>query len=549
MTNGLTGLFARIGPKLAGIVLEQQAEEGGRKADPEDVLDAAALLPETGADVWFVVDQDGRFAAASAALQRLLRTVEQDLLGRPYTDVVVDLRQVLERGGSGLVSLRAGDEGVHLAQLSVSADEGGIGGPLRVGVLTRVPSTAAAVRDPLPPPLPPPAAKTAQPSGEGGSAETIDLDTVRAALGARWPVQAERAKAIARAIIVKRLTAADVFAEVDGDRFVICFASLSAEAARLKTSLITREIQERLLGARPDPLPASPRAEPQSSQPVHDRQLVSALSRHLDAACAEGRRAAAAAVGELLSAADLMLSPVLARTMQPTGLVAARLGIERLPWLTPVDAGDGDAKLAFELDALLLTLVLKHIYRGLAAGGSDSVIVPVSSTTLSERRFSQEFIGLCRGIDHPARGRILFELHGLAPDIAPSRLEQLLSCLAPFSAHRVVRVANPQQRLGGVSRCRQTMVSMIAERSQGDAGAARTFDAFATSVHHGSAPPVGTNGTGCRLWVRDARDAETAAWYIAHGADFVSVLWHATPGSGSAGQARAGDAPDPFCTR
>jgi hypothetical protein len=364
----------------------------------------------------------------------------------------------------------------------------------------------------------------------GGRIAIIGLDDVKAALADRWPVQAERAKGIARTVIQKRLDVADVFAETDGDRFVICFASLSSQAARLKSELIAREIRQRLLGDRDDVLVVSSyvigagaQTSDNTPRAAHDQPLVRTLGSLLDAARAEGRRAAAQAASDLLNRASLELSPVLSRTLAPTGLAVARLGGDCLPWISTIDGGDEYGARMFELDALLLALVLKHIYRSFQPGESDTIIVPINWTTMRERRFSEEYITLCRDIDQSARARIVFEVHGLPPDIASLRLEERLACLVPFSAHRALRAVNVHHRFANLARFRLTMMSLVAARSHvWDAKAPRAFETFVGMVRN-SGTGITLPNSGCRVWVRDVKDLESAGWYTSKGADFVNV--------------------------
>ena len=149
--------------------------------------------------------------------------------------------------------------------------------------------------------------------------------------------------------------------------------------------------------------------------------------------------------------------------------------------------------------------------------GERSIIVPVSYATLHERKFAEEYMALCRQIELPARGSILFEVCGLARDVPQLRLEEVVSYLAPFSHHRVIRAFSTDTRFSELHHCRVAMVSIAARRSHhtSDKGA-RSFDGFISSVH---------STGGCKLLVRDIDNEASARWYSARGADFLCYAW------------------------
>jgi hypothetical protein len=176
-----------------------------------------------------------------------------------------------------------------------------------------------------------------------------------------------------------------------------------------------------------------------------------------------------------------------------------------------------------ELDALLLGLALKGIYKGLASGQAPAIIVPVNYSTLRDRRFLQDYLSLCQKTDAAARSRILFEVHGLTPDVPQLRLQEMLSRLAPYSSHRILRAPGLDHRFVDLERFRPGMVSIVASRKHlGCARSAKALERFvATLKGCGGFPTAGCN-IGCKLLVRDTHDEETARWYAARGADFVA---------------------------
>src|SRR5205085_8616652 len=75
--------------------------------------------------------------------------------------------------------------------------------------------------------------------------------------GERWPAIAERVREIAEQVLSRRLAAIDVFAPIAEGCYLILFAELDEDEARLKVAALAREIRDRLLGEiGPMPEPA-----------------------------------------------------------------------------------------------------------------------------------------------------------------------------------------------------------------------------------------------------------------------------------------------------
>jgi hypothetical protein len=300
--------------------------------------------------------------------------------------------------------------------------------------------------------------------------------------------------------------------------------------ARVKADMLAHEIRQRLLGAEDGDIAsfavvaqADPVELDGKTAAAADVDLVKVLLTQLDAARAERQQVAAQKVTDLLTKATLRLTPVLTPTGVATGVSIARVGGDRRAWRAAVDAADGDAKMLSELDALLLGMALKGIYKGLASGQAPAIIVSVNYSTLRDRKFLQDYLSLCQQTDAAARSRILFEVHGLTPDVPQLRLQEMLSRLAPYSSHRILRAPGLDHRFVDLERFRPGMVSIVASRKHlGCARSAKALERFvATLKGCGGFPTAGSN-IGCKLLVRDTHDEEIARWYAARGADFVA---------------------------
>jgi PAS domain-containing protein len=551
--TSMIGVFSRLRSRLAAA----SAPGSGSTSAPADTgadAGADAVLPDEPAldrtvptcgltgvlgsvdDLLFVLDEAGRFAAASGPLQNLLGAMEQDLIGGIAAELFAGAADPISNGTRGTVQFASADGTRYSAMLTVSLVEVTSDRAFRVGILTdvrerkaaagRMPSARSfgtALRARL---------KVAEPPHmmSAGRIEVIGLAEVKAAMGDSWPEHATRAMSLARTVIERRLSVEDMFTQLENDSFLICFGTLSVREARVKAELLAQEIRQRLLGAE-DTSSASfaivsqadPVAVDAKTAAAEDVDLVKVLLTQLDAARAERQQAAAQKVTDLLTKATLGLAPVLTAAGVPTGVSIARIGGDQRAWRAAVDAADGDAKMLSELDALLLGLALKGIYKGLASGQAPATIVSVNYSTLRDRRFLQDYLSLCQKTDAAARSRILFEVHGLTPDVPQLRLQEVLSRLAPYSSHRILRAPNLDHRFVDLDRFRPGMVSIVASRKHpGCPRSARALEKFITALKGCGGFPAAGSGIGCKLLVRDARDEATARWYASHGADFIS---------------------------
>ena len=83
---------------------------------------------------------------------------------------------------------------------------------------------------------------------QAGQISIIGLDRVRERFGDAWERLAERAQRIARNTIERHLLPGDIFREWHDTSYVIVFASLDPERAKMKCLLIADEVMKALLG-------------------------------------------------------------------------------------------------------------------------------------------------------------------------------------------------------------------------------------------------------------------------------------------------------------
>lgn len=84
--------------------------------------------------------------------------------------------------------------------------------------------------------------------GSAGKLQLLNLDEIKREAGDRWEQMAEKAQAIAEQVIRHRLAPSDIVAPYDDHSFIVLFAELTEEQARLKAAAIAREVRQRLLG-------------------------------------------------------------------------------------------------------------------------------------------------------------------------------------------------------------------------------------------------------------------------------------------------------------
>jgi GGDEF domain-containing protein len=89
---------------------------------------------------------------------------------------------------------------------------------------------------------------TAPGHGAAGKLQLLNLDELKKGAGDKWEAMAERARHVAQQVISHRLAPSDILAPYDDDSFVVLFAELTEEQARMKAAAIARELRERLLG-------------------------------------------------------------------------------------------------------------------------------------------------------------------------------------------------------------------------------------------------------------------------------------------------------------
>lgn len=81
-----------------------------------------------------------------------------------------------------------------------------------------------------------------------GAVHFLDLTGLRAKLGAKWPRMAERVTLATTGCLDQALSQDDVYVALEGPMFVIVFAHLTLDEARLKCAILADRIERRFVG-------------------------------------------------------------------------------------------------------------------------------------------------------------------------------------------------------------------------------------------------------------------------------------------------------------
>jgi PAS domain-containing protein len=299
-----------------------------------------------------------------------------------------------------------------------------------------------------------------------GRVQLIGLAEVRTALGERWPALAERAFGVAESLLRARLAPTDVFTRTEKG-FVICFASLGEDEARFKAVALADEIQRRLLGElAPEAALTLSFVAPIELEPEEDGPLPS-IAGLVEAKLQALRQASERRLYELLARAaetgTLEMEPVCnpAGQRAPLGIGRFRDGqggeLERL-----VRTLAGDEALALEMNLLVLSAAGHRLAAPAGDGDAAMCLVPVDFNVLLARKQATKYVEACRALSAVARERLVFELRRVAPDAAPTRIDEALQLLSSFARGVAIELGDPAQPLLDFERCRVPIVTLRA---------------------------------------------------------------------------------------
>lgn len=286
--------------------------------------------------------------------------------------------------------------------------------------------------------------------GSAGKMQLLQLDEIRAEMGDRWQELAAKVYDIAEQVMSRRLAPTDVFAPYEDGSYLLLFAELDEEEARLKAAAIAREIHDRLLGELARALVPTIGAFVTSLAAVTASSAGPPTLMQLDQALVAQENVApppdSAMQAELrhrLGEVGISYRPTLfaPRGMIPIfGAWALRLDQANIIHHGAAAYPAHDPPVAFEIDRAVLQLAIKDARDLLGKSVRALVTVPLRLLSLIDHGGGQ-LVDLCRAQPPAVRRLMVIELFGLLPEAPTKRLEEGVTALQPFC--RAVTVTVP----------------------------------------------------------------------------------------------------------
>ncbi|MFD2264542.1 hypothetical protein ACFSM5_16675 [Lacibacterium aquatile] len=289
---------------------------------------------------------------------------------------------------------------------------------------------------------------TAPGHGAAGKLQLLNLDELKRHAGDKWEAMAERARLVAEQVISHRLAPSDILAPYDDDSFVVLFAELTEEQARMKAAAIARELRERLLGELGPESRNWVKAfvtgfddmSPVSGDEISDMGM--AQLKALDDKFNQAEDVAP----EQLAPNDIELQRRVGEvgvSYRPTFLVArgiiglAEARTQRLDSLNRLLTGahaypKNDASVTFELDRAVMTRAFQHLREIVKDGRTPGVMhVNLHLQTLIAHS-SGQIIDLLRFMPVELRRFIIVGLNGQPHHAPRARMFELAQEVQPF---------------------------------------------------------------------------------------------------------------------
>jgi len=347
--------------------------------------------------------------------------------------------------------------------------------------------------------------------GSAGKLQLLRLEHIRAELGERWPAALDRVRDVAEQVLTRRLAPIDVFAPVDAGSYLILFAALDEDEARLTVAALAREIRERLLGE------LGPAIEPEVAAFVAPVAAI-APAGAIAPAIPEidrllGERENVAPPRDTAKQAELR--PRLGEigvSYRPTlhvkrglisvfGAQAMRLDADQAIHRGAAAYPPNDPPVAFEIDRAVLQRALKDVRRLVRRHERALVAVPLRLQSLIDHS-SGQMVDLCRAQRPVVRRHLVVEITGLLADAPTTRLGDAVAAIQPFCRALIVGVPPGFTEFERVARLGLTAVGIELEpAAQGSALRERLLPllaGFARGAHasgidaylHGIADPA-----------------------------------------------------------
>lgn len=278
-----------------------------------------------------------------------------------------------------------------------------------------------------------------------GKLQILGFQAIQERLGDRWPQLQDRIPQVIEAVFRRRLTARDVFRPYKELVYLVIFAELSAEEARVKAHFIVEEIWQQLfgMGERDEKIDVSMLTiNLETSQVEEVADLDTLLAQHFEKAAIDAAAQHEAFEAEPLPGPSAPAPPSPAR---PEPGAASQTYLSYTPlWMVsraavstyyarmclisgPKNATYGHDILRrasaprdiYDFDLATLARVQASVLR-LGKSRAPAVLVcPVHYTTLINREARREYLRLCAELPRFAARHLILEVGGLAAGFPP----------------------------------------------------------------------------------------------------------------------------------
>lgn len=286
---------------------------------------------------------------------------------------------------------------------------------------------------------------------QAGHVTVIGLDRVKERLGKNWERLAGRVDRIARNTIERYLLPGDIFTSWPGSGYVIVFATLDPERARMKCVLIAEEVMRTLLGeegadlisvtsavaqldhflssrpSEPTSPPASPAVEfvPVVSEPSPPEPMPAPQESAPAAKITMPQR------GDLLGDFCFAYRPM---WDAKRNVLSANLCIAALP------TSNGDTEFALGDDVGMMECldfaIAQRVIRDLARMGDEGtralVILCVHFETLSSAARRRRYVQTLHALPAAAKELLVIEISDVPDGVPEPRMQELVVALRPF---------------------------------------------------------------------------------------------------------------------
>jgi len=305
---------------------------------------------------------------------------------------------------------------------------------------------------------------------DAGLVSVIGLDAIRRKLGDRWPLKRAQIWDHVERELERTLSPADIFLRTDDVSYTIAQPGSDRYAAQAVCFSILQDVLKFFLGesrtADIDVRAVSSIAGGQmTSQPV-DLTKLRRGSAPRSPVETSAEQLAAAVTGPLADHAPAAAhwKPPLAGRSSVVALSPAKRGVIT-SFLIERDGVRGKADMAEleEIDVATLVYASTLLDEQAEQGGSLTLHLPLSFTSLATQRTRQRLLDLTHGVREAMRRTVLLEIADLDPGVPPSRLIEVVGLVRSLCVGIIGRVRPTKAALAAVKGCGLRGVAVSAE--------------------------------------------------------------------------------------